>query len=388
MPGDKAIDEDLLTKLHMAKTKELAFALVMKGGADGALLLERNKIPPVLINVAKKKTGGTAVLQGRCFFEDGKYIFAMEKIPPATAVAVVKKVVKRDSGLTIHAEFRFAGSTAPGPTADNPAALAMKKRLADARRLVEQAAAKSDHAAPLVKMLAKIDEIVATDGGRASSLLQQLEQSCRDYAAWRPVNNAIADKFALLHSVPQSPAKKALNIKLQEYGWQLENGSYSAAHDTLKQLEPAIDKLLSDAKIEVPAPSSAPEKPASEVRPSMHPLADWQAASKTAAGQVVELLGVLRSTKIPALEAMGHEMLATTRKYVTAMQTVLADYEKAKGDDKLAAAKKSLELAKACKTRIPGEKLLAGADSNPFGVHATVCQTLGHSLDEVIAGLL
>ncbi len=389
MPGDQAIDTALLNMLHIAKTKEVEFALVMKGGADGALLLERFKIPPQLIVAAKKRTGGSAVLHGRCFFEDGKYIFAMEKIPPATAAQVVKKVVKRDTELTIHAEFRFvAAKPAPGPSKEETA---FTKQLADMRRQVEQAAAHSVQSAdPLVKMLAKIDATPKTDRGRAQTLLQQLEKSYHEYTAWKPVNDRFADKFALLRTLPSSPAKKDINTKLREYGSRLASGSYSLARDSLELVEPAIDKLLSDAKVEVPPTSSsaAAEKPEAEINPSAHPLADWQAASKTAAGQVVQLLGVLRSTKIPALESMGHEMLATTRKYITAMQTVLAEYEHAAGDAKREAAKKSLELAKACKTRIPGEKLLVGADKNPFGVHATVCQTLGRSLDEVIAGLL
>jgi hypothetical protein len=94
-------DEDLAAGLKAAKTRRMYFALVMKGGADGALLLAKTKVPPADIAAAKKKTGGSALLTGFCFYEDGKYVFEVGRVPPATAANIIKLIAKRDGGQTI-----------------------------------------------------------------------------------------------------------------------------------------------------------------------------------------------------------------------------------------------------------------------------------------------
>ncbi len=100
------IDEELVNGLKQAKSRRMYFALVLKGGADGALLISKQKVPPADIAQAKKKSGGSAVIQGACFGEDGKIIFEVAKMPGATWAAAVRTIAKRDAGLTIQAEFR------------------------------------------------------------------------------------------------------------------------------------------------------------------------------------------------------------------------------------------------------------------------------------------
>ncbi len=104
------IDEDLVSGLKTARTKRMYFAVVLKGGTDGALMVSKQKIPPTDIAAAKKKTGGSAALKGACFVEDGTHIFEIAKVPPATLSAAIKKIAKRDAGMTLKVECRMGTS--------------------------------------------------------------------------------------------------------------------------------------------------------------------------------------------------------------------------------------------------------------------------------------
>ena len=59
------IDEELVTGLKAAKSKRMSFAVVLKGGSDGALIVSKQKIPPTAIAEAKKESGGSAVISRR-----------------------------------------------------------------------------------------------------------------------------------------------------------------------------------------------------------------------------------------------------------------------------------------------------------------------------------
>jgi hypothetical protein len=106
MASQTDFDEELAAGLKAAKSKRCCFALVMKGGADGALIVAKTKVPPAAIAEAKKKSGGSAVSQGTCFYEDGKYIFELAKEPPATMARLIKTIAKRDTEMTINVECR------------------------------------------------------------------------------------------------------------------------------------------------------------------------------------------------------------------------------------------------------------------------------------------
>ncbi len=101
MAKTEELDKDLVDGLKQAKSKRSYFALVLKGGSDGAIIISKQKVPPGAINEAKKKCGGSAVVKGACFYEDGKYVFEMAKEPAATLPNAIKVIVKRDAGLTI-----------------------------------------------------------------------------------------------------------------------------------------------------------------------------------------------------------------------------------------------------------------------------------------------
>ncbi len=102
------LDKNLADGLKAAKSKRCYFALVLKGAADGALLVSKTKIAAPAIGEAKKKSGGSATVVGFVSYEDGLYVFDTAKPAAATAAQAVKIIVKRDAELSVHAEFRVS----------------------------------------------------------------------------------------------------------------------------------------------------------------------------------------------------------------------------------------------------------------------------------------
>ena len=101
-------DADLILALKMAKTKKMFFAFIPKG-PEGKLIVSKKKIPPKEIADAKKEIGGGSPITGKCMGAFDSMVFEVAKAPPATLAAAIKKVAKRDTGLTIIADFQVAG---------------------------------------------------------------------------------------------------------------------------------------------------------------------------------------------------------------------------------------------------------------------------------------
>ena len=101
-------DKDLAAALKQAKTKKMFFAIVPKG-TDGKLIVAKKKIPAKDIAEAKKEIGGGAPVTGKCFQDNGTMVFLVAKPAAPMLAAVVKKIAKRDGGLSIDPEFRVAG---------------------------------------------------------------------------------------------------------------------------------------------------------------------------------------------------------------------------------------------------------------------------------------
>jgi peptidoglycan hydrolase-like protein with peptidoglycan-binding domain len=101
-------DADLTAALKQAKSKKMFFAFVPKG-ADGKLIVSKTKIPPKLIAETKKEIGGGTAITGKCFGDSGAMVFQVVKAASPALAAAIKKVAKRDTGLTIDADVQLAG---------------------------------------------------------------------------------------------------------------------------------------------------------------------------------------------------------------------------------------------------------------------------------------
>ncbi len=100
------IDAELQTALKLAKSKEMFFCFVPKG-AEGKLIVSKKKIPPKEIAALRKEIGGGNPVIGKCIGPIGEMVFKVAKAS-ATLGAAIKKVAKRDSGLTVVPDVQVA----------------------------------------------------------------------------------------------------------------------------------------------------------------------------------------------------------------------------------------------------------------------------------------
>jgi hypothetical protein len=201
-----ALDTDLVTNVKKALKRESAvpmfFAFVMKGGTDGKLIVSKARIPPKQIDGAKKETGGSAVLKGVCYGENGTLVFEMAKPAAPNVAAVTKNVLKAKAGLAIKVEYRVgrdeetipesaepdlpsddAGKAVPG--ADGAAATApgaadldaeWKAKLAERTPAIKAAlAARGPNAGDIGKLLAQATALSKPGGDMAQALAKLAE---------------------------------------------------------------------------------------------------------------------------------------------------------------------------------------------------------------------
>src|SRR5262249_55416435 len=126
----KMADQELAAALKQARSKKMFFALVAKG-AEGKLIVGKKKNLPKNNAGAKKEIGGGTPVSGKCFGENGTMVFLVAKPAPPTLAALVRKIAKREAGMSIDAEFRVGGDAdadepedtgAAAPAATAPAA--------------------------------------------------------------------------------------------------------------------------------------------------------------------------------------------------------------------------------------------------------------------------
>jgi hypothetical protein len=102
-----ALADDLKRAAQAPADRPYFFALVVRGGTDGKLIVSRRKGPEKQIADAKKETGGSAVVTGVCFGEDGTLVFETAKVPAPAWTPLVKRLAKDVAGLTIRPVFRL-----------------------------------------------------------------------------------------------------------------------------------------------------------------------------------------------------------------------------------------------------------------------------------------
>lgn len=107
---DTGLDKTLANTLKQATRAPAGspyfFALVLKGGTDGRLIVAKGAIPEKQIAEAKKQTGGSAVIKGVCFGEEGTLVFETPKAPAPTWTPLVKRLANEGAGVTIQPVFR------------------------------------------------------------------------------------------------------------------------------------------------------------------------------------------------------------------------------------------------------------------------------------------
>lgn len=173
------MNEELVTGLKAAKSKRAYFALVLKGGKDGALIVSKTKVPPAAIADAKKESGGSAVVKGFCRFEDGVYLFETIKAVGPNVAQAVKLIAKRDAGITLRAEFRVKAD--PELLADEEEASSTPQvtpaKQTDAAATTDGADLSAEWKTKLAKWTPAIKNALSAKGLNAAAITKLLAQA-------------------------------------------------------------------------------------------------------------------------------------------------------------------------------------------------------------------
>ena len=103
---DRSLADNLKRATHAPADHPYFFALVVKGGTDGQLIVSKGRVSEKQVAEAKKETGGSAVVKGVCFGEDGTLVFETPKLPAPAWTPLVKRLAKEGAGLALKAVFR------------------------------------------------------------------------------------------------------------------------------------------------------------------------------------------------------------------------------------------------------------------------------------------
>ena len=436
---DGGVDKDLVAALKMAKTKRMFFALIIKGGTDGTLIVSRRKIPPKQVAEAKARLKSSAAVLGTCYgSEEGGLIFETPKVPVPAWAAVVKKVAKRDAGLTIAAQFRLgqdpdtmaeelgdedleaaAQKTAlppvpgqePGATPSPPppppplpppdgARAGVLKRL-NALADGVKAALKGPDASRIQALLGSANGLVKNkDYAQAARVLDELEPLvARGASATTPPPEKGADKetatarlkalrpdfdkaLALARAADAERAGELDGVFAQLYE-QIKGGRFAAALGTLDQLDGLVKAALKDFAAAPPPPPGTEKKTAPDGKAAkVLPL--WTKAREIVGGQLSELQGVLRGTKNPDMRRIAeYGMNGITKRLQVGLQVALMNLDQAAGDARPKAADKVRQVVADYRKFLESDRLVPLLDKNPFGVKVAIRPTLGAVLTAI-----
>lgn len=108
----------------------------------------------------------------------------------------------------------------------------------------------------------------------------------------------------------------------------------------------------------------------------------WMDAKEALDTRLSALYAKLRGMKIPVLGQVATDMERVFENYRVGLVAALMDYDQAPTSDaRRKAAAKALGVIATYKVRLPTDKHVIGADSNPFGLPVAAQQTLTRALD-------
>jgi len=111
--ADEEVNDDLVKRLRLAKTKELQFAFVGTPANGRLILAEKPKTKPPRDEVsnAKKVLKNNRVVMGLCSGPLNAFVCKVEEPKNKALVKGIKDAVERDANLTIRPELQPLGQT-------------------------------------------------------------------------------------------------------------------------------------------------------------------------------------------------------------------------------------------------------------------------------------
>jgi hypothetical protein len=282
MPAADA-NQQLADALKQAKRGPMRFAFVIKGPAEGTLLVARKSIPAKKIAEAKKELGGGKVYRGRCEGEMGALVCEVAQEPPATLAKQLKALITRDVGPLFKAvEFRVVADLAeeeegeappegvpppprpPSPPGDARAAV-LKRLSALAGPYQAAVAAQGPDGARMQSLFGAVKGLVGNqDFAQAGKVLDELEPlvaGAQAAPAGAPSGDGAARFTARLKALlPQIQQAQAGNSPVgQEVKLRASEANTFARKLDFAQANVLLDRV--EALLKQASPTAAPPPP-------------------------------------------------------------------------------------------------------------------------------
>jgi hypothetical protein len=282
MPSADA-KQQLADALKQAKRGPMRFAFVIKGPAEGKLLVARKTIPAKEIAEAKKELGGGKVYRGRCEGEMGALVCEVAQEPPATLAKELKGIITRDAGPLFRAvEFRVVadlaeeeegaappeGVPSPPPPPPGDAKTAVLKRLSALAGPYQAAvAAQGPDVARMQSLFAAVKGLVGNqDFAQAGKVLDELEPLVARGRAVRPGTPPVGDGAArftarLKALLPQiqraqgaaSPVSQEIKLRVSEANTLARKNEFAQANALLDQIEALLKQPVGTGGVDLAA---------------------------------------------------------------------------------------------------------------------------------------
>lgn len=106
----------------------------------------------------------------------------------------------------------------------------------------------------------------------------------------------------------------------------------------------------------------------------------WTDAKEAVDRQLNGLYSVLRKTGLPVLGQVADEIENVLGGFRTGMVAALMEYDRSQGPARETARQTALKVVADYRARLPADKHVIAADTNPFGVAISIRDTLGRAL--------
>jgi hypothetical protein len=345
-PSSTGGDDDLSKGLSKAKTAKadnpMFFLLVLKG-SEGVLVVDRKKITTAQIAAAKKRSGGTTLVKGVCYGEDGRLIFETpEKPAPAWSVAA-RKSAKDHASQTISPVFRLGRDPDTLPDA------------------LDEEETEETTPAPTVK-----------PEGKVAGAERYLK-----------LKTAVTPALAKLKAANPKAAAVIQGVLDKAQGFA-DNQDFAKATALVEQAVKAVTQAL----------ATTPPKTTSEVPTGKVALEVLRNELRTVRMQairgVTELITKLRASGAP----QSKEIAEVIKKLATAMpaelETILQQLDTAvKANDSATATKMHGEVQRTAKGWMDflkvNAKTIEGCEKNPWKVNVRIADPVRNSLKSILA---
>jgi hypothetical protein len=404
-----------LAKAKTATTNKPAFFVLVLKGAEGVLLVDGKKIAANQIAEAKKRSGGTTLVNGVCYAEDGQIIFETPKPPAAAWAAAARKSAKDDANQTIKAVFRLGRD--PDSVAESEEETESEEKTDGEVKPGAQPDAKAQWNARIAELKTRVLEYVRANGPYATDVKLQMSQALvlgnkGDFEK----SNAALDRIETLLKGPETaPAGK--NAAAERY--MKLKGGISAALAKLTATNPAaaavVQRVLDKAQgfadkrdfaqavtlVEQAAKAATqalaasagkaatPEIPTGKVAVEVLRVELRQVRMQAIKG-VTELISKLKTSGAPQSQSIAEVIKKLAVAMPAELEGILQQFDAAlKANDTAGVTRLRAEVQRAAKAWMDFLKAnansIAGCENNPWGVAVRIADPVRNSLKSILA---